>query len=76
MKYNVYKISYFNRHETHQLVKSNLTEGEVNKFIDDEASRLNYGLYRYWEVNGEKFYDCGSITYIVKIVDQNVKISC
>ena len=69
MRYNVYKISYFNRHETHQLIQSNLTQKEVNVFMSNEASRLNYGLYRYWEINGEKFYDCGPITYVVKVVD-------
>lgn len=53
-----------------------LTKSEVEKFIANSARNINYGIYRYWRIDDKDYYDCGVITYIVKVADQNEKTSC
>lgn len=42
------------------------TREDCMNFILNEAKEQNFGIYRTWENNGVKHYDCGPRTYIIK----------
>lgn len=65
------KEQHYNIHAlyTDEVLMSNLTKEEVEKFIVHEANSLNYGLYRYWQRDGKTFYDCGPLIYVVKVAE-------
>ena len=48
-----------------QVIATDWTIEQVEKFIANQASKMNYGLYRYWEHGDVKYYDCGPRTYVV-----------
>lgn len=41
---------------------------EVMEFVRVEATENNYGMYRYWEMDGVTYFDCGPTVYTVKEV--------
>lgn len=43
-----------------------MTADEVQKYVGAAANKYNYGYYRYWELDGAAYYDCGPITYTVR----------
>lgn len=59
----VYVITKSYTGETVKTVKS---MKEVERFVFKQANKLNFGFYRYYNLKGDNYYDCGPITYIVK----------
>lgn len=45
------------------------TYTEAMKWIGSQAQELNYGLYRVWQVDGYRYWDCGPRTYKMAIND-------
>lgn len=39
---------------------------EVEAFVKRKAEKMNYGMYRFWEEDGVKYFDCGPTVYMVK----------
>lgn len=37
----------------------------IMKFIGEQATKLNYGIYRVWYIEPFTYFDCGPITYKV-----------
>ena len=73
-RFNIYVLKV--KSEDNEAILKNLTKSEVEKFIADSARNINYGIYRYWRIDDKDYYDCGVITYVVKVADQNEKTSC
>ena len=44
-----------------------MTADEVQKYVGAAANKYNYGYFRYWELDGTTYYDCGPITYMVRL---------
>ena len=42
---------------------------DVMKFVGARAQEDNYGMFRHWEIDGVRYFDCGPITYTV--VEEN-----
>lgn len=40
-------------------------------FVQRKATKLNYGLYRTWTVDGVMYFDCGPTVYKVMEVQDN-----
>lgn len=59
----VYVITKSYTGETVKTVKSTK---EVERFVFKQANKLNFGFYRYYNLRGDNYYDCGPVTYIVK----------
>lgn len=59
----VYVIS---KSYTGETVKTVNSMKEVERFVAKQANRLNFGFYRYYNLKGDSYYDCGPVTYIVK----------
>lgn len=41
------------------------TKETIMKFIGEQATKLNYGIYRVWYIEPFTYFDCGPITYKV-----------
>lgn len=41
------------------------TKDVIMKFIGEQATKLNYGIYRVWYIEPFTYFDCGPITYKV-----------
>lgn len=64
MKYLIYKSFA----SASQPTKVFDTEDQVHNFIADQANELNYGMYRWWTIDGIDFYDVGPCIYAVHTV--------
>jgi hypothetical protein len=42
-----------------------VVEDDVKDIVGEHARRDNYGMFRYWEIDGVEFYDCGPKTFKV-----------
>lgn len=42
---------------------------EVMAFVGRKANKMNYGIYRTWEIDGIKYFDCGPTVYSVKEIE-------
>lgn len=49
---------------TKEWVRECETQSEVMKFIAGEATELNYGIFRKWQIDDTVYNDCGPVTYI------------
>ena len=38
----------------------------VMEFVVRKANKMNFGMYRTWELEGNTFFDCGPTVYVVK----------
>ena len=64
-------MKYFNVYTQckNKLVAEHLTKNGVNQFINVQALKHNYGFYRTWKTDDAIYYDCGPITYVVKVAE-------
>lgn len=44
------------------------TYEDLMAFVTRKAEKMNYGLYRHWEQNGDLYFDCGPTVYRVRVV--------
>lgn len=42
-----------------------VVEDDIAEIVAEAACRDNYGMYRYWEIDGVEYYDCGPKTFKV-----------
>jgi len=73
-RFNIYIVTV--KTKDNEPLFKDLTAEDVKKFIAKSARNLNYGIYRYWRIDDKDYYDCGPITYVVKVAGQNEKTSC
>ena len=36
---------------------------DAKDFVVDTANEYNYGFFRYYEIDGTHYYDCGPLTF-------------
>lgn len=39
---------------------------DVMAFVARKATKMNYGIYRHWEIDGVAYFDCGPTVYKVE----------
>lgn len=42
---------------------------EAIQWVGSKAQQMNYGICRVWEVDGFRYWDCGPVTYKIKVKD-------
>lgn len=42
-----------------------VVEDDIQGIVGAAALRDNYGMFRYWEIDGVEYYDCGPKTFKV-----------
>lgn len=45
-----------------------MTEDEWRRLVSACASQENYGMFRHWEIDGTKFFDCGAKTFKITAI--------
>ena len=62
---NIYIVEY----KCTRLFKVVNSYKEAMKFIQDEAKKDNYGLYRFWSQTGLRYFDTGPNIYCIEEKD-------
>jgi hypothetical protein len=45
-----------------------MTEDEWRRLVHACASQENYGMFRHWEHDGVKYFDCGAKTFKITAI--------
>lgn len=58
---------------TGEIVAACTTYEQAKEFIVAEAKRENYGMFRFWKINGAEHYDVGPRVYAIQDISSNAE---